>query len=185
MPLFQRSPVHSLSGSRRSLSPASSHQSRKRSKRRSPDKRWATVVSEKSFKKVNRQKQADLIREIAVKKLKVRQKAMERAALKREKQKKDPEWQKRDKLRKLKAAMDTQLVAKQGLRGMLDQESNRIKAEKVKLRGQMEKLMVLGKSRKLTKPQVEKLKLTLGALKKKYESLLQSEKALETRRKHL
>ena len=81
--------------------------------------------------------------------------------------------------------MDTQLVAKQGLRGMLDQQSKKLQAEKMKLRGQMEKLMALGKSRKLTKPQVEKLKVTLSALKKKYESLLQTEKALETRRKHL
>jgi hypothetical protein len=190
-PVGRRSPVHSVSGSRRSLSPASSHRSRSNSrtrnhpKRQKSPKQWATVMKEKSFKKVSRQKQADLIREIAVKKLKVRQKAMERAEAKRERQKKDPEWQKKQKLLKLKAAMDTQLVAKQGLRGMLDQQSKKLQAEKMKLRGQMEKLMALGKSRKLTKPQVEKLKVTLSALKKKYESLLQTEKALETRRKHL
>eukprot|EP00505_MAST-04D_sp_SCG-Rhode-Island_P001557 Stramenopile-MAST_4_protein_1557 len=191
--LGRLTPTDSRPGSTQSRSGSRLSRPGSKSRRRSPEsegkqkspKLTQLVPAKTAFKGKNRQQQAAMMKIIAAKKLKQRQKALEKAEAERERLKKDPEWQKKDIKRKLNLAVDTQFVAKQGLKAMIEGESRRLQQEKSKLRAQMEKLMQLGKSRKLTPPQVAKLKETLSQLKKKYESLIQKEKVLALKSKHV
>ena len=133
----------------------------------------------------SRKEQAQIMQDIAVKRLAQRQKAMVARQRKLEEMKDDPQYIHRQKLRKLKVAMDTQQFAKHGLRKMLENEVRKLATEKTKLRAQIEKLMKLGKAKKLSKAQVDKLKQTMKLLKGKYEAIIKKEKAVQTRLKHI
>ena len=133
----------------------------------------------------NRRDQAQIMQDIAVKRLAERKRAIEARERKLEEMKNDPMFVHKQNVRKLKAAIDTQQFAKHGLRRMLESEVKRLAAEKSKLRGQIEKLMKLGRAKKLSKTQVDKLKETMKLLRGKYEAIIKREKAVQTRLKHV
>ena len=133
----------------------------------------------------NRREQAQIMQVLAVKRLAQRQKQMEARERKLEEMKNDPQFIHQQRIRKLKIAVDTQQVAKHGLRRMLEKEVGKLSSEKAKLRAQIEKLMKLGRAKKLSRPQVEKLKQTMKLLKDKYEAIIKKEKAAQTRLKHI
>ena len=174
--------------SRRSRITPTPSRSSSRNRRRSPTPQKSSLMKispSSNLRNKSRKEQAQIMQDIAVKRLAQRQKAMEARQRKLEEMKDDPQYIHRQKLRKLKVAMDTQQFAKHGLRKMLENQVRKLATEKTKLRAQIEKLMKLGKAKKLSKAQVDKLKQTMKLLKGKYEAIIKKEKAVQTRLKHI